>query len=103
MANLLRKGFYLGLGAAISGKEKVEKGLSDMVRKGEVSPTEAREILNDWAEKGEQKNNDWNEQAQSRIQTQLKNLGFVTREEYERLEARLERLEKIQNQQKESL
>ncbi|WP_173918509.1 phasin family protein [Halobacillus sp. Marseille-Q1614] len=97
MSSILRKGFYLGLGAAIRGKEKFEKVLNEMVSKGEVSPTEAREMLNTWVEKGEQKNSDWSELAQSRMQTRLKNLGFVTREEYERLEARLERLENQQS------
>ncbi|GGF21388.1 MULTISPECIES: phasin family protein [Halobacillus] len=91
--SLLRKGFYLGLGAAISGKEKFEKVLNEMVSKGEVSPSEAREMLNSWMSKGEEKNNEWNEQAQARMQDHVKELGFVTREEYELLEARLTRLE----------
>ncbi|MCP3033004.1 hypothetical protein LF817_16885 [Halobacillus sp. A1] len=96
--SLLRKGFYLGLGAAISGKEKFEKGLNEMVRKGDVSPAEAREMLNAWLAKGEVKNKEWNEQAQARMQDHVKELGFVTREEYELLEARLQRLEN-QNKQ----
>ncbi|MCP3027513.1 phasin family protein [Halobacillus sp. A5] len=91
--SLLRKGFYLGLGAAISGKEKFEKVLNEMVSKGEVSPKEAREMMNSWVAKGEEKNSEWNEQAQARMQEHVKELGFVTREEYELLEARLTRLE----------
>ncbi|WP_101842328.1 phasin family protein [Halobacillus sp. Marseille-P3879] len=96
--SLLRKGFYLGLGAAISGKEKFEKVLNEMVSKGEVSPNEAREMMNSWMSKGEEKNNEWNEQAQARMQDSIKELGFVTREEYEILESRLTRLEGQSNQ-----
>ncbi|MFC7062311.1 phasin family protein [Halobacillus seohaensis] len=91
--SLLKKGFYLGLGAAISGKEKFENVLNDMVKKGEVTPTEAKEMLNSWVSKGEKKNSEWNEQGKARMQDHVKELGFVTREEYELLEARLERLE----------
>ncbi|UOR11165.1 hypothetical protein [Halobacillus amylolyticus] len=57
-----------------------------VVVKGDVNPTEAKDILNDWVTKGEQTNEEWNEQSQARIQRQLKKLGFVTREEYEQLE-----------------
>ncbi|UOQ95041.1 hypothetical protein MUO14_08985 [Halobacillus shinanisalinarum] len=93
MRSLLKQGFYLGLGAAVSGKEKFEKKVNEMVAKGDVTPSEAKDILNAWVTKGEQTNEEWNEQSRARIKGQMKRLGFVTREEYEQLEARIHRLE----------
>lgn len=42
MSDLLKKGFHLGLGAAISGKEKFEKMVNEMVKHGDVSPAQAK-------------------------------------------------------------
>ncbi|UOQ45277.1 hypothetical protein MUN89_04835 [Halobacillus salinarum] len=93
MSELLKKGFYLGLGAAVSGKEKFEKMVNDMVSKGEMTPSQAKSIINTWISKGESVDKDWNGQAKSKLQNRMKSLGFVTREEYETLEARIEKLE----------
>ncbi len=93
MSDLLKKGFYLGLGAAISGKEKFEKKLDDLVAKREMTPAEAKSMLNSWISKGEGLDQEWSDQAKGKMQDRIKALGFVTKEEYELLEARLQRLE----------
>ncbi len=93
MRELLRQGFYLGLGAAVSGKEKFESIVNDMAARGDMSPEEAKDMLNTWVSKGEQVNGEWNDRSQAKAKEQLKKLGFVTREEYERLEERIKMLE----------
>lgn len=93
MSDLLKKGFYLGLGAAMSGKEKFEKLVQEMVNRGEISPAQAKSMIHKWIEKGESYDKEWSEQAKVKAQEQMKELGFVTREEYELLEARIQHLE----------
>ncbi|MCA1020857.1 phasin family protein [Halobacillus litoralis] len=97
MNDLLKKGFHLGLGAAVSGKEKFEKLVNDMVRRGEISPSQAKSVVNErmqaWMAKGQSKDQEWNEQMKAKFQDQMNELGFVSREEYEKLEARIQRLE----------
>ncbi|WP_181347736.1 phasin family protein [Thalassobacillus sp. CUG 92003] len=93
MSDLLRKGFHLGLGAAISGKERFEKLLDDAVKEGEVSPSQAREMANNFIQKGEKQDREWTEQSRAKMQDHIRELGFVTKEEYEILEARVQRLE----------
>ncbi|MBN9655201.1 hypothetical protein GLW00_02150 [Halobacillus litoralis] len=99
MSDLLKKGFHLGLGAAISGKERFEKMVNEMVKRGEISPSQAKTMVNNWMNqwiaKGQSKDKEWNEQAKARFQDQMKELGFVSKEEYEKLEARIERLENL--------
>ncbi|MFD2922844.1 phasin family protein [Halobacillus naozhouensis] len=93
MRELLKQGFYLGLGAAASGKEKFESVVNDMAARGDVSPSEAKDMLNSWVSKGEQVNSEWNERSQAKAKEQIKKMGFVPREEYERLEERVKILE----------
>ncbi|WP_226581538.1 phasin family protein [Halobacillus litoralis] len=99
MSDLLKKGFHLGLGAALSGKEKFEKMVEEMVKRGEISPSQAKSMINNrmnnWITKGESKDKEWNEQAKAKFQDQMKELGFVSKEEYEILEARIKRLENL--------
>ncbi|MFD1020019.1 phasin family protein [Thalassobacillus hwangdonensis] len=95
MSDLLKRGFYLGLGAALSGKERLEKVLDELVQKGDVSPSQAREMFQEFVAKGEQKDKEWTEQGKAKMQARIKDLGFVTKEEYELLEARVKRLEKL--------
>ncbi|CDQ18768.1 Polyhydroxyalkanoate synthesis regulator phasin [Halobacillus karajensis] len=99
MSDLLKKGFHLGLGAAISGKERFEKMVNEMVKSGEISPSQAKTMVNNWMStwisKGETKDKEWNEQAKVKFQDQMKELGFVSKEEYEKLEARVQKLENL--------
>ncbi|SEA71883.1 Polyhydroxyalkanoate synthesis regulator phasin [Thalassobacillus cyri] len=95
MSDMLKKGFYLGLGAALSGKEKAEKLLDDLVQRGDVSPSQAREMFDEFMAKGMQKDAEWSEQGKEKMQQRAKEMGFVTKDELEILEARVQRLEKL--------
>ena len=99
MNDLLKKGFYLGLGAAVSGKEKFEKMVNEMVKRGEMSPSQAKSVMNEWISKGESYDKEWGSQAKAKMQDRMKELGFVSREEYEVLESRVKRLENIHNEE----
>ncbi|MGI8316549.1 phasin family protein [Halobacillus mangrovi] len=100
MNDLLKKGFYLGLGAAVSGKEKFEKMVEDMVNRKEISPSQAKSLMQSWINKGENVDIDWADQAKAKVQDRMKGLGFVSKKEYEILEARVQRLEKMLDQQR---
>lgn len=99
MSDLLKKGFFLGLGAAISGKEKLEKLLDELVKKGEVSPSQAKEMLQGFIEKGEAKNTDWGDQTKGYFKKTLSDLGFVAKEDFQKLEERVAKLEEKHNQE----
>jgi polyhydroxyalkanoate synthesis regulator phasin len=100
MNDLLKKGFYLGIGAAVSGKEKFEKMVDEMVKHGEVSPSQAKSLMQSWIDKGENVDMDWADQAKAKVQDRMKGLGFVSKKEYDVLEARVKRLERMLDQQR---
>ncbi|MFC0525164.1 phasin family protein [Pontibacillus salicampi] len=93
MSDLLKKGFYIGLGAAVSGKERAQRMLDELVDKGQVTPKEAKEMLNSFKEKGEKQNEKWTNQSEGYFRNMIQELGFVTKEDYQVLESRIEALE----------
>ncbi|MBM7681356.1 polyhydroxyalkanoate synthesis regulator phasin [Pullulanibacillus pueri] len=98
MNELIKKGFYLGLGATIASKEKAEKYIKDFVKNGELAPQEARKMLEELSEKGRGKQEDWSDNFREEIQTSFKKLGFVTQEEFNELKEQVKVLEeKLEN------
>ncbi|MCD5323993.1 MULTISPECIES: phasin family protein [Pontibacillus] len=95
MSDLLKKGFLIGIGAALNGKEKVEKVYNEMVEKGQISPSEAKEAMREFRERGEAQNEKWNAQTEAYFREQIRDLGFVTKEEYHALEERIQKLEQL--------
>lgn len=55
MSEYLRKGFLLGLGAAVSGKEKFEQKVKELVEKNELTQEQAKTVLDNFIEKGSSK------------------------------------------------
>jgi polyhydroxyalkanoate synthesis regulator phasin len=89
MKDLFKNGFLLGLGAALYGKEKLDDLMKSMIEKGMVSQTEANSLFSDFLKRGEEKSGSWNQQYREMVQSQLKDLGFVGREEIDNIQSQL--------------
>lgn len=82
MRDAFKKGIALGIGLAVAGLEKAEQVIDELVKKGEITRDEAKEVLKTYQKKGEEKQ-----------RTILKDLNFATQDDIARLEARIEALE----------
>lgn len=89
MSDLFSRGILLGLGAAIAGKEKLEETIMKMAEQGTMSKNEAESLFNDLVRKGAQKSESWNQDIRNSITSQLKELGFVTKDEFDTLQAQI--------------
>ena len=89
MNNFVKSGFLLGLGAAVAGKEKVDETIMKLVEKGNMTQAEADTIFDDFFKKGESKSGEWNDEFRKMARNQLTELGFVTREELDTVQAQL--------------
>lgn len=96
MNDLLKKGFLLGLGVAITSKEKVENYVDELVNKGQIAPGEAKQMIQELIEKGEQTESELDDDVRQKIKLFLHSNGFVTLEEHQDLEKRVQLLEKEQ-------
>ncbi|SDM51368.1 phasin family protein [Sediminibacillus halophilus] len=95
MSDLLKRGFLLGLGAAVLGKESLKKKLDEMVANDELTVKQAREMLRKFTERGESKAAEWSEQQDEQKNKIIDELGIATKEELKELEVRLQQLENV--------
>ncbi|MCE7793668.1 hypothetical protein K8O68_14680 [Salipaludibacillus sp. CUR1] len=93
MSNLLKTGFLLGLGAAVSSKEKVEKYIDDLLSKGKVTPKEADELYQSLLKKGEETEEQWSTRSKERMRSVMEDLNIVSRDEHLQLKQKVEVLE----------
>lgn len=100
MSDILKKGFLLGLGAAISGKEKLEKKLNELVDKNELSQEQAKEVMNNFIEKGELKKEEWSGKQVEQTRKMAQDLGLATKDDIAALQAQIMELEiKLNNKE----
>lgn len=92
MNDILKKGFFLGLGAAITGKEKLEQKLSDLVEKNELTTEQAKSVMNDFIEKGEETKAEWGP-SQSKQTQQLATELLEAKADINELKGRVRELE----------
>lgn len=107
MNEMLKKGFFLGLGAAAYGKEKVQSYVDDLVTKGKITPREAEQWKEEFIQKGRDTEMEWSNQAKEKMQESFKEMGLATTKDVEVLEKKLHLLEQklefnLQNSSKEN-
>lgn len=93
MKNVLNQIFSLGVGAAVTTKEQMEKVFEDLVAKGELSRTESKELLEQLTEKGTQAKRDLDHQVTALVSKALKDLNLASQKEVDTLKRRIELLE----------
>ncbi|AWB46324.1 polyhydroxyalkanoate synthesis regulator [Paenibacillus sp. CAA11] len=93
MSDLLKKAVSLGLGLTIVSKEKVEKIVDDLVKRGELAPAESKELINRLVERGEEEQIRLKELVSEQVKRALQDLGSASSQELESLHKRVAELE----------
>lgn len=93
MKDLINKGLAFGLGLAVVSKEQIEKFVEEMVKKGEVSTAESKDLMRELFEKGEAEKKEMNARIHEQLAKLLKDLNIPTKADLERLEKRIQELE----------
>lgn len=94
MESVLRKVMLLGLGALTMTKEALEKGIDELVKKGEVSQDEAKELLRDMWERGQKERENLTRLVREQTERTLKAFKGASHEDLAALEARVAALER---------
>ncbi|GAK02474.1 hypothetical protein JCM19037_709 [Geomicrobium sp. JCM 19037] len=102
MNDWLKNGFFLGLGAAAAGTEKVQSYLDDLVTRGRITPKEAEQFAEELISKGESKEQEWSDASKVRMKKMFKDMGLVTTDDLSRLEEQIAHLETLVNNQNDS-
>ncbi|ASK62026.1 hypothetical protein CFK37_07565 [Virgibacillus phasianinus] len=99
MSDFLKKGFLLGLGAAVSSKEKLDNKLKELVERNELSREQARTVMQNFLDKGETTKDEWSAKQYEQTKNMAEDLGLATKEDINELRARITELEtKLENE-----
>jgi polyhydroxyalkanoate synthesis regulator phasin len=94
MFEVIRKTLLTGLGLAAISKEKAEKIVEPLVKKGHLSDREGKKFLDELIKKSEQARKALEKTVDGIVQKTLSKFDIPTKRDYETLLGRIERLEK---------
>lgn len=93
MIDLIKKTVLAGVGAAALTKEKAEEALGDLVDKGKLSASEAKETAEKIAEDGKREFESATGQLQEKFDELLSKAGFNQSKRIDELETKIGNLE----------
>ncbi len=93
MLDSIHKMFLAGVGLAAMTKDKIDEHVKELVEKGKLSEKEGREIADEMLKKSKQAKDDLEKQVEKQVQQTLQALQIASKEDVEKLEARIEKLE----------
>ncbi|AKP47047.1 MULTISPECIES: phasin family protein [Bacillus] len=91
--DLIKKGLSFGLGLAVTSKEQAEKFVNDLVKKGELSLEESKDMVNQLIQRGEEEKKGLQRIVREQIKQILNELDLATKEDIQKLEQRIQKLE----------
>lgn len=96
MKDLIKKGLAMGLGFAVVSKEQIEKVVDELVKKGELSVNESKDLVSELIQKGEEQHQEINTKLRDQVQKILNELNIPSKVDIDRLEKRIVQLENAQ-------
>lgn len=93
MSDLFKKAVSLGLGLTLVSKEKVESVVGDLVKRGELAPSESKALVDKLMERGNEEQTGFKKMIEGQVEKVLIDLGVPTKTDVNRLNMRIEELE----------
>ena len=94
MLEFLKKTLWIGAGLAAMTAEKIEETVKEIVKRGDITEKEGKELVDDLIEKSKKAKRDLGERVESVVQETLQRLKIPSRREVDELKSRIEQLEK---------
>jgi polyhydroxyalkanoate synthesis regulator phasin len=94
MSDLFKKAISLGVGLTIVSKEKVEKVVEELVKRGELAPSESKALVDRLIERGEEERGILKSAVQEQVQRVLKEMKVPVQGDIIELEGRIAGLER---------
>ena len=93
MLDTIHKMFLAGVGLAAMTKDKIDEHIKELVEKGKLTEKEGREIADEMLKKSKQAKDDLEKQVEKQVQQTLQALQIASKQDVEKLSARIEKLE----------
>ncbi|HHE39254.1 MAG TPA: phasin superfamily protein [Candidatus Cloacimonetes bacterium] len=95
MFDLLKKTMLTGIGIASMTKDKIEELGKKISEESKLTAEEGKRMINDLLKQSEKAREDLENQVQKLVKKTLEKLDIPTREDFNRLEKRIIKLEKL--------
>ena len=93
LGDQLKRWAATGLGLALLTKEMAESIVQDLVKRGEISREEGKELLDNLLARAQREKDELQRRIDAEVRRVMTSLGMVPREELRRLEEQLRRLQ----------
>ena len=90
--DLIKKTYYMGLGAIASIQDKAEEIANQLIEKGELKENEKPEFIKDLIEEGEKFKSNIDEKIQSAVDTAIKKLNIPTKDDIDEINKKIDEL-----------
>lgn len=94
MFDFIKKTMLVGVGLAAVTREKIEEIVGELVKKGELSEKEGKEMVDELVEKSKGVKKDLEKKVEKIVADTLKKLNIPTRDELVELKKKIDKLEK---------
>jgi len=92
----------IGIGSVFLAKEKVEEFIEEAQKRGELSKSDADELINELKETSIEKLNEIKKLIQNEVKEQLNELGVATKEDIKKIEWEINQLKHLLEQNNEN-
>jgi polyhydroxyalkanoate synthesis regulator phasin len=89
MSDILKKAISLGLGITAVSREKVQQFVDELVIKGELGKSEAKDVVNRLIARGEEQQSEIKRMVQDQVKKVLADLDVATKQDLRDLEKKL--------------
>jgi len=92
--DFIKKSMLAGIGLAVLTKEKAEKTVDELIKKGELTKKEGKETIKELTEKSKEFKEDLTKKAEKAVADTIAKLNIPTRKEFTALKNKIEKIEK---------
>ena len=93
LRELAEEAFFAGIGAVALTKDRADELVDELTKRGRIAPAEAREVVEGMTDRWRGEALRFSERASSGVTGVMRELGLVTRREWEELELRIAQIE----------
>ncbi len=90
MIKRLKKVMYAGVGGVAFAGEKATETIKELIKKGEITEKEGKELLDGYSQKIKEEKDKLLENIDKAVTKQIQEMPFVTKKKYETLEQEVE-------------
>ena len=94
MFDLFKKTILMGLGAMTITKEKAENLVDELIKKGELAKDKRSKAVQDLLEKADEQEKAIFDKIDDVVNKSIEKLGIPTKQDFERLEKKIDELKK---------